>query len=92
MKQSLFAALVAVAALNGAPAVADCASHNPLDTRCNPADFSGPIGTVRWYLNNRFDRQTTLTECRGPFPPPRAWCEAAMQANKLTTGTAQGAR
>ena len=92
MKQHWLTVAVAVVALKGAPAVADCPSHNPLDTRCKMSDFSQPIGTVQWYLNNKFDRQATISQCGGPFPPPRAWCQAAMQANKLATGSTSGAQ
>jgi hypothetical protein len=83
------AAIVATA-LIGVPAMANCPTHDPLDPRCKMSDFSAPIGTVQWYLDNSFDRQATLIRCRSAFPPPRAWCDAAIQANRISTGAANG--
>lgn len=86
MKRLLFTAAVLAFSL---PAWAYCPTHNPLDLRCSMADFSAPIGTVQWYLNSEFDRRSTLIQCGTRFPPPRAWCAAAAQANLLAYGTKQ---
>jgi hypothetical protein len=82
--------LIAMALLGAAPAIADCPSHNPYDTRCKPSDFLAPIGTVRWFLTNYVDRRATILNCKGSFPPPREWCLAALQADRLSTGSPYG--
>jgi hypothetical protein len=85
-----YAVAIAAATLVSVQAFAYCPTHDPLDPRCKMSDFSAPIGTVRWYLDNNFDRQATLIRCRSAFPPPRAWCDAAMQANRISTGAVNG--
>jgi hypothetical protein len=87
MKRS---ATIAAATLISVPAMAYCPTHDPYDPRCTMSDFSAPIGTVQWFMNNKFDRQATLIECRSAFPPPHAWCLAALEANRISTGSAAG--
>jgi len=81
----------AAAVLISVPAMADCPTHDPYDPRCKMSDFSAPIGTVQWFMDNKFDRQATLNRCsHSAFPPPRAWCEAAMQADRISSGSPSG--
>jgi hypothetical protein len=83
-------AVTITATLVSVRAFAYCPTHDPYDPRCKVSDFSAPIGTVQWFMNNRFDRQATLIECRSAFPPPRAWCLAALEANRISTGSTAG--
>lgn len=63
-------------------AEAACLSHNPLDIQhCSMRDFSAPIGTYQWYMQNDMDRRATMIQCHSQFPPPQSWCNAASQAN-----------
>ena len=87
MKALIVAAFLVSAA---GPAMAYCPTHNPYDPRCRMSDFVSPIGTVQWFMQNQFDRQTTLIQCRGSMPPPIAWCRNAMMAGRMTTGATMG--
>jgi hypothetical protein len=83
-------AALAVVVLSAIPAMAVCTTHDPYDPRCKMSDFSAPIGTVEWFMDNQLDRQATLIQCRSNFPPPRDWCLAALEANRVATGSAIG--
>lgn len=83
-------AAFAAAALISVPAMANCPTHDPYDPRCKMSDFSAPIGTVQWFMDNKFDRQATLVECHSAFPPPHAWCAAAVEADRIAAGSTTG--
>jgi len=83
-------ASIIAATLISVQAMAFCPTHDPYDPRCKMSDFSAPVGTVRWFMDNKFDRQATLMECRSAFPPPRAWCLAALEASRISTGSSVG--
>jgi hypothetical protein len=76
---------IAIFIAMASPAAAYCPSHNPLDLRCNTADFANPnFRSVEWYRANKWDRAQTIQMCAHPSPAgprvPRQWCLAAAQA------------
>jgi hypothetical protein len=81
--------IMVLAVFSGTGALA-CNPNNPADLSCPPTFFlDRTFGSVSYYMNNGPARFAEVTACTHPVPGTRenpAWCAAAMQAQRLTTG------
>ena len=90
MKMTSLALIVVLAVSSGAQAC-NRINPNPLDMSCPTTIFLDNVfGSVSYYANNGPARFAQITACTHPnplMPPNPRWCAAAMQAQRITTGS-----
>ena len=91
MKMNSLALIMVLAVFNGTGALACNRSNpNPADLSCPPTFFlDRTFGSVSYYMNNGPARFAEVAACTHPIPwyhENPAWCAAAMQAQRITTG------